>query len=207
MDEPRSTRERILETLKRQGTCTVPELQEAVGVSENTVRHHLNRLRSEGLAEERTAEPSGPGRPAQHYELTAEAEGEFPKRYVELLALVLEEAKDEESLAPLLRGVARRLGERVRPELEHLPPEERLHALMRRFDYRDMLGRLEETEGGWELKAFNCVYRDPGMRFVEVCELVPRIVREATGLPCERVVCQRAGNRSCVFAGGWVPQD
>lgn len=200
------TRERILARLKQQGSATVPDLQEAVEVSENTVRHHLTRLRSEGLVEERSGEPSGPGRPAQLYALTTEAEGEFPKRYAELLALVLEEAESSGAIAPILRGVARRLGTHVRSEIGHLPPEARLEALMDRLDFGDMLGRLERTEGGWEFRAYNCVYRDAGMHFVEVCELLPRIVREATGLPCERVICQRAGNRSCVFAGGFTSE-
>ena len=204
--ETMDTRQRILATLKQQGAATVPELQEAVDVSENTVRHHLTRLRSEGLVEEHAGEPSGPGRPAQRYALTTEAEGEFPKRYAELLALVLEEAESSGAIAPILRGVARRLGAHVRPEIAHLPPADRLAALMDRLDFGDMLGRMERTEGGWEFRAYNCVYRDAGMRFVEVCELLPRIVREATGLPCERVICQRAGNRSCVFAGSFAPE-
>ena len=199
-----STRERVLETLKRRGACTVPELQEAVGVSENTVRHHLGRLRSEGLLEERTATPSGPGRPAQHYTLTAAAEREFPKRYEEFLALVLEEAHETGALVPLLRGVARRVGEEIRPAIGHLPPEERLQALLERLGHRDMLGRVEQTGGGWELHAFNCHYHDPALRFVEVCELLPRIVRDAAGLPCERVICRLAGHRSCIFAGGYA---
>jgi predicted ArsR family transcriptional regulator len=203
--ETMDTRERILATLKRRGATTVPELQDAVEVSENTVRHHLTRLRSEGLVEERAGEPSGPGRPAQQYALTATAEGEFPKRYAELLELVLAEAEASGAIGPILQAVARRLGALVRPELAHLSPEARLEALMVRLDFGDMLGRMERTEGGWEFRAYNCVYRDAGMRFVEVCELLPQIVQEATGLPCERVICQRAGNRSCVFAGSFTP--
>lgn len=204
--ETMDTRERLLNTLKRNGPATVPELQAELAVSENTVRHHLRSLRSDGLIEERVTEPSGPGRPAQQYELTAAAEGEFPKRYAELLALILEQAAERDDLAQILDGVARKLGAQVRPEIAHLGPEDRLLALMERLDYGDMLGRLETTPGGWEFRAFNCVYRDAGVRFEEVCELLPRIVRAATDLPCERVVCQRDGHRSCVFAGGFIPE-
>lgn len=200
------TRTRLLETLKRNGPATIPELQEVLGVSENTVRHHLTRLRSEGLIDESSSEPSGPGRPPQRYALTAAAEGEFPKRYAELLALVLEQAARVDALEPLLQGVAQQLGRQVRPEIRDLPPRERLIALMERLDYGEMLGRLEPTEGGWTFRAYNCVYRDAGVRFEEVCELLPRIVRASTGLPCERITCQRDGGPSCVFAGGFVPE-
>ena len=200
------TRTRLLEALKRRGTSTVADLVTALEVSENTVRHHLARLKAEGLVEETSAEPSGPGRPAQRYRLTVEAEGQFPKRYAELLTLVLAEAEHSRALTPLLRGVARKLGEHVRPELHGLPPEERLRALMERLDYGDMLGRLDATPGGWEFRAYNCVSRDAGIRFEEVCDLLPKIVRDATGLPCERVVCQRDGHRACVFAGGYHPE-
>ena len=199
------SRARLLETLKKQGACTVADLEARVEVSENTVRHHLARLKAEGLVEETPSEPSGPGRPARHYRLTAQAEGQFPKRYVELLTLVLAEAEQNDALTPLLKGVARTLADHVRPELAELPPEDRLQALMERLDYGDMLGKLDATPGGWEFRAYNCVYRDAGVRFEEVCDLLPKIVREATGLPCERVVCQRDGHQACVFAGGYLP--
>jgi predicted ArsR family transcriptional regulator len=203
-----TSRERLLSHLKRTGAASVPELIDALGLSENTVRHHLNRLRAAGLVEESGAVSSGPGRPARRFTLTHAAEGHFPKRYDELLDLVLAEAAAEDRLRELLDAVARRLGDAVRDELEPLAPRDRLLALMERLDYGDMLGHLSHDQhDGWLFEAHNCVYYQAGVRFEPVCDLLPRTIRTATGLPAERLVCQRDGSRTCRFAGSYRPGD
>lgn len=67
------------------------------------------------------------------------------------------------------------------------------------MDYGDMLGTLEETPAGWELKAHNCLYYATGQRFEQVCNLPPKVITRATGLPAERPFCQRDGKRACHF--------
>ena len=195
------SRARLLAYLKRVPDASVPSLVEALDLSENTVRHHLARLRSEGLVETVDAAPAGPGRPARRYRLTHAAEGHFPKRYDELLELVLAEAEAAGRLDATLDGVARRLADSVRTELEGLPPAERLQALMERLDYGEMLGHLQQEGLTWNFSAYNCVYYKAGQRFEGVCDLLPRAVSRATGLPAERVVCQRDGASACQFAG------
>jgi predicted ArsR family transcriptional regulator len=195
------SRERLLAHLKRVPEASVPSLVGALALSENTVRHHLARLQNEGLVETVPAAPSGPGRPARRYRLTHAAEGHFPKRYDELLELVLAEAEAEGRLDATLEGVARRLAASVRSEIEGLPPAERVRALMERLDYGEMLGHLEQEGPTWRFSAYNCVYYKAGQRFEGVCDLLPRAVSRATGLPAERVVCQRDGSPACRFAG------
>jgi len=198
----RSSRDDILRHLKVQGPATVRELAAASGLSANAVRHHLTRLGAEGIVVEGSRR-DGVGRPAHVFELTAAAEGAFPKRYQELLDAVLDRAAARGQLQELLDDVATSLAEGVRSELASLPPRARLLALMQRLDYGDMLGRLVNTEGGWEFHAYNCVYRDTGERFEPVCDLLPKVVRLATGMEAERVRCQRDGNRTCHFAGSY----
>lgn len=198
-----TTRDRLLGHLKRTGTATVHDLQDALELSENAVRHHLARLRADGLIEDAPSERGTPGRPARRYRLTHAAEGHFPKRYDELLQLVLAEAEADQRLTGLLDRVAQRLADSVHDELSGLPPRERLRALMEKLDYGEMMGRLDEERGGWTFEAHNCVYYQAGLRFEQVCDLLPRTIRRATGLPAERVVCQRDGVRACRFAGGF----
>jgi predicted ArsR family transcriptional regulator len=203
-----TSRDALLAHLKRAGPASVPELVEALGLAENTVRHHLSRLRAAGLVEDAPSRRVGPGRPARRVQLTHAAEGHFPKRYDELLDLVLAEAEAEQHLRALLDGVAARLGDAVREELAPLPPRERLLALMERLDYGEMLGRLDEAQGeAWTFEAHNCVYYQAGVRFEPVCDLLPRTIERATGLPAERQVCQRDGSRTCRFTGSYRPDD
>lgn len=206
MPTTRSSRDDILRFLKVRGAATVQELSGATGLSANAIRHHLARLAGDGIVTERTRR-SGVGRPSHVYALTVAAEGVFPKRYQELLNAVLESAAARGMLNELLDDVAASLAGSVKAELAGLPPRARLLALMQRLDYGDMLGRLANTEGGWEFHAFNCVYRDTGERFEAVCDLLPKVVRIATGMEAERVRCQRDGNRSCHFAGSYREVD
>ncbi len=201
-----SGRDDILRHLKVHGPATVSDLAVSTGLSANAVRHHLARLGSEGIVQEGSRR-GRLGRPAHLFELTAAAEGAFPKRYSELLDAVLERAEARGTLLELLDDVAAQLAGSAARELEGLAPRARLLALMQRLDYGDMLGRLANTEGGWEFHAYNCVYRATGERFEPVCDLLPKVVRLATGMEAERVRCQRDGNHSCHFAGSYRRAD
>lgn len=192
----------LLRHLKQKGASTIEELVDALGISENAVRHHLKNLKQEGFLEEHTTH-TGVGRPAKRYRLTLAAEGFFPKRYQELLDMVLAQAEKQGTLEPLMSGIAKDLGSQLNPELAKLSPQQRLLELMEKLDYGEMLGRLEATEGGWEFKAYNCVYRDAGCKFLPVCDFLPNVIQSATGLPAERVVCQRDGETFCQFAGSY----
>ena len=200
-----SSRDDLLRHLKLRGPSTVRELRDATGLSDNAVRHHLARLRGEGFVSERS-EREGVGRPAHRYALTAQAEGAFPKRYDDLLESVLASAAARGWLQTLLDDVATSLAARVKGELAGLPPRARLLRLMQQLDYGEMLGRLANTPGGWEFEAYNCVYRATGERFEGVCDLLPKVVVDATGMDAERVRCQRDGNRTCHFAGSYLAE-
>lgn len=192
----------LLRHLKQQGASNIDELVKVLGISENAVRHHLKHLKQEGFLEEHETH-TGVGRPAKRYSLTLAAEGFFPKRYQELLEMVLAQAEKQGTLENLMRGIAKDLGSQLKPELAKLPPQQRLLALMEKLDYGEMLGRLGPTEGGWEFKAYNCIYRDAGCKFLPVCEFLPNVIQCATGLGAERVICQRDGEAFCQFAGSY----
>lgn len=70
-----------------------------------------------------------------------------------------------------------------------------------------MLSELKKSESGWELLAYNCVYREAGIRFKEVCDLLPRVIAQVTGLPAERPICQRDGARACTFTVSRTPSE
>jgi predicted ArsR family transcriptional regulator len=107
-----SSRDELLRHLKIRGPSTVRQLAEATGLSDNAVRHHLARLRQQGFVDEHALR-EGVGRPAHRYALTAQAEGAFPKRYVDLLEAVLESAAARGILDTLLDDVAAALAARV----------------------------------------------------------------------------------------------
>jgi predicted ArsR family transcriptional regulator len=205
------TRARVLGHLKRHGPSTVGEIAGAVGISANAARHHLARLEREGAVAGETERRAGAtdrrapavGRPAVRYALTLTAEGAFPKRYPELLAALLAQAEHQGVLAGLLDGIVAAWAAPQRAGLAELPPRERLRALLEGMDYGDMLPVWTEDGEGWTLAAHNCLYRDAGFQSAGVCDLLPRVIEAATGLPAERLSCQRDGRPACHFTGFW----
>lgn len=190
----------LLDYLKRRGSSTISELKTALGLSENAVRHHLGQLERRGLISAEPTPTGAAGRPPRRYRLTQAAEGLFPKRYQELLELVLDEAEARGLLGTLLEGVAQRIATQLAATLPQRSSTDRLQQLLEGLDYGQMLASLERTATGWELRAFNCLYRDIGCRFEGVCNLLPRAITLATGLAATRLSCQRDGERACRFA-------
>lgn len=191
------SRQQLINYLKQNGACAIPQLVQALKLSENAVRHHLNNLQMEGFLSI-SQKRRGLGRPAKLYELTSTAEGLFPKRYEELLTVILEEAKDNDLLEPLLDAVVNRFVKDLgkNPDLE---PEQRLFLLLKKLDYGEMLAQVEATDVGWEIKAHNCVYRNAGCKVEAVCDLLPKVISKSTELAAERPFCQRDGQQFCTF--------
>lgn len=189
---------RLIEYLKQSGPATIKELMGVLELSETAVRHQLTRLEGHGwLTQGQRRE--GKGRPATVYRLTQASEGLFPKRYPELLDAVLAQAETEGLMERLLEGVAEGMASELRRKLEGLEGSAKLEALLEYMDYGDMLGQLEDTPSGWELKAYNCLYYATGQRFEAVCNLPTQVIGKATGLQAERPFCQRDGQRACHF--------
>lgn len=192
------SRTELINYLKQHGASTIPTLIKTLKLSENAVRHHLSSLQTEGFISV-SSKRQGLGRPAKLYALTVAAEGLFPKRYEELLTVILEEAQAKDLLEPILNAVVKRFIKDLGETRSSQTPEERLMALLEKLDYGEMLGQLEPTPFGWELKAYNCVYKDAGCKVEAVCDLLPKVISQATGLDAERPHCQRDGMRACTF--------
>lgn len=188
----------LIDFLKQNGACTIPQLIEALGISENAVRHHLKNLQAQGFLTV-TSRRRGLGRPAKLYELTNAAEGLFPKRYEELLGVLLEAADENDLLKPLLEAVTNRFVKDIGKQ-PHLDSEQRLMDLFEKLDYGEMLAKIEHTESGWEVRAYNCVYKSAGCKVEAVCDLLPNVITKVTDLPAERPFCQRDGEKYCTFS-------
>jgi predicted ArsR family transcriptional regulator len=197
------SRQRLLDHLKRRGASRLDELTAALSLSENAVRHHLHTLELQGFLKT-TREHTGVGRPANVYSLTESAENLFPKQYQELLELVLAEIQELGVLQKVISGLTARMTAQLQDQktsnLNMATPEARVNQLVKQLDFGGILSELETTNAGWELKAFNCRYRDTGFQYEMVCDILPQVIEQVTGLHSFRSVCQRDGSRACHFA-------
>jgi predicted ArsR family transcriptional regulator len=197
------SRQKVLEYLKRHGSAKLDDLTAALELSENAVRYHLNALKFQGFLSSSLAH-SGVGRPANTYRLTASAESLFPKQYQELLELVLAQVTQMGILEQVITGLTQRMTVQLQNQSQALANPEnqskQVEQLIRQLDFGGILSELETTEAGWELKAFNCRYRDTGFLYEQVCDILPQVIESMTGLESYRSICQRDGSRACQFA-------
>jgi len=115
----RDSQEWILYLIKTKGPLTAQALAEALQITAMGVRQHLKRLTEEGLVEHHDRR-SGVGRPARHWELTAQGHGRFPDSHGELTVSLLGSVRSVFGAKGLDRLIEARTRETTRAYRERL---------------------------------------------------------------------------------------
>jgi predicted ArsR family transcriptional regulator len=193
---PGSTKGRLLALLKRHGGCTVDDLSAGLGLAPMTVRQHLTVLERDALVEVREVR-SGPGRPRHVYRLTPRGEDAFPKRYDRLAAALLHEiaALEPDDLAGrtpaqkqelVLGRLAQREAERLGPRIRGLTLAERVASVVAALEAEGGLTEWHQSERGYEIREYNCVYRGIAGEQPVVCAWHRDLLSRLLGVPVTR---------------------
>lgn len=174
-------RRRIAEILKEQGTATVAQLAEQLGMAQVSVRHHLDILVGEDLIElTGVLRHNGAGRPSQVYALTPNAAKLFPQRYDALASHILAELK---ATLPgdAVRGVLQRVAEQTAGEAPLETPaqpiEDRLEQVTEFLTEKGYNARWEKHGGYYELHTCNCPYAGVADDHPELCMMDETMMR------------------------------
>jgi predicted ArsR family transcriptional regulator len=165
---------RVLQRLAGGETASVPELADAAGAHENTVRAHVAVLEEAGLIASEPRPAAGPGRPGVQYRLTDR--GERLDQDFMGLAELLAAALGRAGLPPAaLREVGREWGRYLAGRPGRYDPRERLPEILHR------LGHDVSIEGE-DVRLTGCpcplIAPDrPGM----ICELATGVIDGALG--------------------------
>lgn len=197
------TRGRLLGLL-RQSERSIPDLAEALGISDTAVRNHVAALQRDGLVEPADVERETGGKPARRYRLVAAAEELYPKAYafvlVELLR-TLEAREGREAVVALLREVGGRAAPASASGDEALGSRVASAAAV----LRELGGEVEvERAGdGWCIRGHGCPLSAAVREYADVCELAASLVEQVTGRPVTGC-CQHGERPKCGFlvAGG-----
>lgn len=170
-----TVRNHIIEILKENGTATVAELAEKLGMAQVSVRHHLDILVGEDLVESSgVRRRNGAGRPSQVYSLTPEAAKLFPQRH-QILANEMLSAMKTLLPAEEVRGVFLRLAEKTAQDapLAHTDQqlEDRLDQVTEFLSGKGYTARWEVTDGRYRLFTCNCPYSGVSENNPELCEM------------------------------------
>ena len=191
-------RGRIIALLRR-GASTVEELAAALGVTDNAVRAHLQRLEDEGVVRA-TGSRQGPGagKPATTYQVATEAEASLSSAYAPVLTALLQalaERTPPEELDALMREVGRRLGP-AQPKGGSLDSRVRAAAAL-----LSSLGSeldVERTPDGYLLRGFACPLAAAVRGESSACHAVEELVGAVVGAPV-RECCDRSAGARCRF--------
>jgi len=214
-----TTRNQILRLVRARGEVSVAELAAELGMSQASVRRHLDALRTERLVDARPVRHAV-GRPAYAYFATEAAEELTPSRYSRLLSRIfgqmLELRQIEVSgtdgptlLERVFEGVAAEVAQAHQPEVTGHTLEERVAQTSRALSEEGILDGWRRDEGGFRLTNSCCPYRRAAMVTDDACRSDWLAIQSLVGVPVEQVATLVAGQPCCEYivrAAGANPQ-
>ena len=154
-----STKDKILDLLKKDVSLSVNELTECLQITHMAVRKHLNNLEKDGSIE--SHEMKQPmGRPLQLYSLSKKGERLFPKNYEGITIEFLRDLKEisgEESITLLFKKREQRLTKEYSAKMEHKLNSDKIKELVRIQNEKGYMANLSQLEPNrYELIEYNC---------------------------------------------------
>lgn len=199
-----STRQAILELLKKKRELSVSGLKQFLDITEMAVRKHLVKLEGEHLITSRTVrQPMG--RPVIFYALTAAGNKIFPTNYdliaVELLQDI-QESMGTDAIDTLFENREKRMRKRyIRQIFEEDPLEEKVRALV---NVQNESGYMAEyTDAGKNeisFSQYNCPIAAIADRYDKPCHCELELFKQVLGTDqIRRVTCIAKGEKSCQY--------
>ncbi len=183
------TRQQILEILRNQGDSTVDELVDHLegrrgSITAVTVRHHLSKLRDDGLVDmSQKRHRSTPGRPRHVYTLTQQGLSHFPNNYQTLAETLLGQIRQrlpERDVNVILEGVTTAMAEDA-----HIPQgtlEERLDAVVTYLDEHGYDASWQPHDNGYVLITCNCPYHPMHKEDDDLCQMDMHLISQMLGV-------------------------
>lgn len=192
----------VIEYIKRNGSATIKELEDLLGVTTNAVRQHLQALQADGYIERRQVN-AGVGRPHHAYSISPKAHDLFACHCDDLALTLLEEVfvlEGKERAELLLGRVGDRLAKRYASSVRGEALQERVEQLADALYDRGVLTDVNvEDENTIVLHAYNCPYHELAQEHRAICEMDEEVMRKVLGSDVNLSACMMDGHRGCSF--------
>ncbi len=196
-----TTRQQILDYLRRHGRGTVKELGQLLGLTSTGIRQHLTVLERDNLVEARE-ERGRVGRPTLVYSITATADDLFPKAYDQLLSVLLEEMRatvGNEQIYQILQRVARRLAEPHLDGVDGQPLGERVKAAAEVLERQGCVAEVSQEDGEYLIDEYSCPFPKAAERDRSVCALHVEFVSLITDADIRLTRSLLRGESACTY--------
>ena len=208
----------ILEYMQRNGSATIKDLEQLLGITTTAVRQHLTTLQMEGYIE-RKAVNTGVGRPHHTYTVTEQGRNLFACHCDDLALTLLQEVfalEGKERTNILLARVSNRLANRYASSVRSKVLQERVEELATALHQRGVLADVttngqdaiilhtynDVTTNGQDaiiLKTYNCPYHELAQEHREICEMDKAMLRQVLGSEVALTNCMMDGHHGCSF--------
>lgn len=201
MHTMKTTREKVLTTIKLHPKSTILEIAQQVGINAISVRHHLTNLQAEGLimAEE---ERHGVGRPRLVYSLTDRGMENFPSRYFHLVNSLMDQIKKtlpEKDINSIFYNMAGKLTSDYEPMLTKMNMEQRLELLKTILNNEGFDVEWEQQGQQCCIKEISCPYFKIGNNHPEVCLFDKSIISNILDIPMNKISRQDRDEDLCTY--------
>lgn len=167
------SRARVVVHLASEPGATVTDLAAALGLSDNGVRKHLERLVADGLVAERAGVADGPGRPSRTYVLTTAGHRLLPDGHAAIARDLLQFLTDEHGRAGVRDFLRWRLERQAATLADDVDASDdlatRLDGLARALSDAGFAARVVPTDDGFELVQTHCTIRDLAEEHPALC--------------------------------------
>lgn len=185
--------------LLRRGSASVNELAEALDLTDNAIRSHLNTLERDGLVAPAGKRPAV-RKPETLYALTPDADQLFPQAYHLLLNRLLDalaRRMTPEEVERMLREVGRDLGTAQMPSPADATLRERVERATEVLKGIGGLADIEE-DGGIIIQGYSCPLSAAVEHHPDVCKIAESLLAEVIQAPVHEM-CDRNGPPRCAF--------
>lgn len=207
MKKQKTTRQLIVELLKKNKELSVSGLKEFLDITEMAVRKHLTNLESEQYITSRTIrQPMG--RPVIFYSLTTKGHDTFPNNYDKIVVELLQDIHEnmgDEAIDMLFKNREERLRKKYSRRIfkddtliervENLVDVQTENGYMAEFSESD-----ESDTDTITFEQYNCPIAAIADRYDKPCHYELELFKEVLGTDgVERVECIAKGGKSCKY--------
>lgn len=198
----RSTRDEILELLKRHGSLSVDQMAGHLSITPMGVRQHLNILEKDGLVSCQAVR-RGLGRPSHLYSLTVAAREYFPQNYESFALTLLDDiqaTQGDDVVDEMFRRRADKLAAQFKQKVSAPDLKTRVNQLAQALDETGSMTSLEEvSDDTFILNEHNCSILGVALHFPQACRYERDLFERILGARVERQECQSSGQNSCRY--------
>lgn len=199
----KTTKDKILDLLKKETTLTVNDLTNHLNITHMAVRKHLHILEKDALIQSNEIKQQM-GRPLQVYSLTEKGERLFPKNYERLTVGFLHDIKElygEESIQCLFEKREKRLTEEYSSRMGQKSNSEKVDEIAKIQNEKGYMANISQIdEHTYELVEYNCPILAVAEEFKIACRCETQMLKNVLKTDeVNRISCKTDGDDHCKF--------